>query len=72
MAIERQARIISFVAGKQHAVETITDLSTKQMEDTYRVKRVCALLAMQGCFAINAEGSDDYYDCLHPGYASKP
>jgi NAD(P)-dependent dehydrogenase (short-subunit alcohol dehydrogenase family) len=29
--------ILALVAGKQHAIETIADLSTKQMEDTYRV-----------------------------------
>jgi NAD(P)-dependent dehydrogenase (short-subunit alcohol dehydrogenase family) len=29
--------ILALIAGKQHAVETIADLSTKQMEDTYRV-----------------------------------
>jgi NAD(P)-dependent dehydrogenase (short-subunit alcohol dehydrogenase family) len=29
--------ILAAVAGKQHAVDKIADVTTKQMEDTYRV-----------------------------------
>ncbi len=58
--------ILACIAGKQHAVEKIADVTTKQLEGTLPSQGLRALLAPQGRSSSNASGRNDFISAIAP------
>ena len=64
--------ILAAVAGKQHFVEKIADVTTEQFEATYRVNVTALFWICQTALPPHAAWRVDHHNGLYPGDASQP
>ena len=63
--------ILACVAGRQHAVEAIKDLTTKQLEETYRVNVFTLFWMCQAALPLMPPGGSICHHCIDPGDSSE-